>query len=301
MRLPANWREETIYTAMDGRTVSRIRSDDGRSYIRKPVSPNSRELWIYENVLGELPLVYPRILVNPLSEGGMIEEHSRWIWFEDLGPLKHEYDLKTARALVRTVARWHNADMESESRVPKQGLKPSYREAAVELVSKREHYAAVASEYGMDPRKLAGIYSELERSRPSDELVFSHGDLHVGNYAFANGRLCVMDWEHAHLSSRHWDLFHLIDLTHPLYPRKIELEWRDALLHDYFTETDKLGMRLDRRTFLAEYMLFAAVYSLWMLRLIRSDLEKPDCVWTHAQLRRQADETARILHQLLQR
>ncbi len=301
MRLPASWREEAIYTAMGGGIVSRIRSDDGRSYIRKPRSPDSREQWIYENLLCELPPIYPRLLADPLTKGGTVDERSSWLWFEDLGSLRHEYDLETARAVVQAAARWHSASLEHAGRVPLQGLKPSYQAVAGELLSERELCTAVASRYDIDFRKLDELYSDLERRSLSDELVFCHGDLHVGNYAFANGRLYVIDWEHAHLNMRHWDLYHLIDLTHPVYPRKTELKWRDALLQDYLLETDKLGIKLDRRIFLAEYKLFAAVFSLWMLKLIHSDLAEPEGVWTHAQLRSQAEETAGIFRQLLQR
>jgi Predicted choline kinase involved in LPS biosynthesis len=301
VRLPPSWREETIYTAIDGRTVERIVGDDGQSYIRKPVSPNSCELWIYENLLGLLPPIYPRMLDNPLLKGGTIEENPRWLWFEDIGQLTHNYDLATAHTLVQSIAHWHSMGMEYVKGIPLRGLKPSYQEMASDLVLERMRYTALASQYDIAPSKLDALYSEIERMRLSDLLVFSHGDLHVGNYAFANGRLYVLDWEHAHFNSRYWDLFHLIDLTHPLYPRKEALQWRDELLQAYVTETDKLGIRLERHAFLAEYKLFSAVFSLWMLSLIHSDITKPEGIWTHAQFRRQAEETARILHQLLQR
>lgn len=301
MRLPPSWSEETIYTAMDGRIVSRIRGDDGRCYIRKPVPPASREQWIYENLLSELPPIYPRMLANPLSKGGTIEENSSWLWFEDIGRLTHDYDLETAHTLVQAVARWQSASMENAKRIPLSGLKPSYRELASKLVSEREQYTAIASRFNLLPRTLDELYSDIERMRLSDELVFSHGDLHVGNYSSANGQLYVMDWEHAHFNSRYWDLFHLIDLTHPVFPRKNVLQWRDALLQAYLSETDKLGTRLERQAFLAEYKLFAAVFSLWMLRLVQQDLDKPDGVWTQEQLRNQAEETASIVRQLLQR
>lgn len=301
MRLPPSWREETIYTAIDGGIVARIVGEDGRSYIRKPVSPNSRELWIYENLLSLLPPIYPRMLDNPLLKGGMIEENPSWLWFEDIGHLTHDYNFATAHAVVQSVARWHSMGMENANGIKLHGLKPSYREMASDLVLERVHYTALASRYDIVPSKLDELYSDIERMRLSDELVFSHGDLHVGNYTFANERLYVLDWEHAHFSSRHWDLFHLIDLTHPLYPRKEALQWRDALLQAYLTETDKLGIRLERQAFLAEYKLFSAVFSLWMLSLIHSDLTKPDGIWTHAQFRRQAEETTIIIHQLLQR
>lgn len=303
MRLPQGWREDTIYVAMDGRIVSRVHSPDGRSFIRKPVPPNSRERWIYDNVSSGIRPLLPLRIASPVDQDASVdEESSNLLWMEDLGPLKHHYDLPLALQLVRAVARWHNSDFAESSRFESlSGLKPSYDGLASQVLADREGYASIASRHGIEPQSLEVLFRLMEQTRLSDDLVFSHGDLHVGNYTFARGNLYVMDWEHAHIGSRYEDLFHVIDLTHPLYPRPESLDWRCSLLQAYLEESGRLGAKLEPQRFHAEYRLFAAVFSLWMLGLIERDLNQPECVWTSMQLRRQAEETAVVLHQLFQR
>ena len=69
-----------------------------------------------------------------------------------------------------------------------------------------------------------------QESFAADELVLSHGDLHLGNYAAVNGQVKVLDWEHAHLNSRYWDLYHVIDLSHPIFPKEMTTNIRERLL-----------------------------------------------------------------------
>ncbi|MFC5530218.1 phosphotransferase family protein [Cohnella yongneupensis] len=295
MRLPQGWLEESVYVAMDGRNVSRIRAPDGRRFIRKPVPADSAERWIYENVLSGLPVHYPRLLESPVAGGEAVES----LWFEDLGALTHNYDLSLALRVVRYVAYWHNYATEPGRLASLCGLKPTYDQMANEVLAMQRLLTGMADKHGIDRSRLARFYREIEETRLTDAPVLSHGDLHVGNYACVNGQTYVLDWEHAHLNVRYWDLFHLIDLTHPLYPRSVSPEWRETLLRAYYDESERLGLPVDRITFELEYRLFAGVFSLWMLGLIEQDLLNPDCVWPKSRLQTQASETADIIGQII--
>jgi thiamine kinase-like enzyme len=129
------------------------------------------------------------------------------------------------------------------------------------------------------------------RERLSSELVLSHGDLHVGNYSLAKGQLYILDWEHTHLNYRYWDLYHLIDLSHPLYPKKVNPTWRIRLLECYIEEATRNGSLIDSQQFIYEYRLFASVFSLWMLRLIEADRISGYSPWSEEQLSVQVIET----------
>jgi thiamine kinase-like enzyme len=278
MRQPF-WKRETIYRGMNGRTVERVYLNPEESLIRKPCGPDSQEIWIYQHVLRLFPPIYPQIVEFEASSAGSEEG---WALFEDLGPLRHEYRLEWAEQVVRLTAWWHALPPESiQGASSLKGLKPGFPQMLQELLAP-----------GNNRRELAFL-ARAERANLSDELVFTHGDLHVGNYAFARGQIYILDWEHAHLNSRYWDLYHLIDLSHPLYPRTtITASWRTRLLHAYLEQSARLGVRLDSAAFFSEYGLFASVFSLWMLSLMEKDKLGAGGPWSYEQLERQSMETA---------
>lgn len=127
--------------------------------------------------------------------------------------------------------------------------------------------------------------------------VLSHGDLHLGNYALAGGEIKVLDWEHVHLNAPYWDLYHLLDLSHPVFPRTMDAPTRQRLLDDYLRAAARKGNIWEPAAFKRGYARFAAVFSLWMLLLIEQDLAaiaKNDGLpakWSPEQLGRQRQET----------
>ena len=110
-------------------------------------------------------------------------------------------------------------------------------------------------------------------------LVLSHGDLHLGNYGISQNKLVILDWEYAHLNTRFWDLYHLIDLSHPLHPKTVTSELRNKILSEYYDQASTYGIETNRASFKNEYYLFSATFSLWMIMLIEGDLKRKDDRW----------------------
>ncbi|MGG1641630.1 hypothetical protein ACIFQM_10110 [Paenibacillus sp. NRS-1782] len=114
----------------------------------------------------------------------------------------------------------------------------------------------------------------------------------------------VLDWEHAHLNTPLWDVYHLIDMSHPLFPRRMTSDLRICLLDRYLEQLELLGAGLERGAFMQEYGMFAVVFSLWMLLLIESDLRRIGTKlhingdkWSKEQLEAQRGEALACLNQ----
>lgn len=283
---------EIIYRGMLGRSVERVRLADGTSAILKPVQGDSNELYVYENVLPLLPDIYPRLLATwrDPQDGAAVR-----LLFEDAGELKHGYKFDTALDIIRLMAAWHARPTVAWPPLPASRLKPGYGDMAAQLLEERDVLEREIQRWGIEPDLVAATYRMLEADDPFEDgrLVFSHGDLHAGNYADAAGRLVVLDWEHAHMNLRYWDLFHLIDLTHPLYPRTHAPLWRSALLDAYYSLARGTGEAINRPAFLKDYHRFSTVFSLWMLQLIRNDLSCGIGPWPADRLAIQLEETRR--------
>ncbi|WP_110930026.1 phosphotransferase family protein [Paenibacillus bouchesdurhonensis] len=146
------------------------------------------------------------------------------------------------------------------------------------------------------PRELVGeMLYKLDQQASSllDEKaeVLSHGDLHLGNYAIAkNGKLYILDWEHAHLNVPYWDLYHLLDMSHPRYPKQITPASRERILRYYLKQSAYYGKTWNEEAFIRDYCLFAAAFSLWMLILISDDLLRGNSVWSKEELLSQRNE-----------
>ncbi|MBB6733130.1 phosphotransferase family protein [Cohnella zeiphila] len=282
-------RRELLHTGNNGHPVERIWLSEGESFIRKPLTNDAQaglERWVYENVLPSLPPIYPRLIgCSPEREEG-----GGWLLFEDLGPLDHSFRESTARELVKRIAEWHRLPAERWANAPLSGPKPAVNQMVRELLD-----SAKEEKERKWLREAEARMAELGEwgRRP----VLSHGDLHPGNFAVAGGRIRVLDWEHAHLNSPYWDLYHAIDLSHPLHPRgPIVDSVRAGLLQAYAEEAARLGDGLipEKETFLREYRLFAAVFSLWMLKLIEKDLREDRGIWPTERLRGQRLETLAV-------
>ncbi|MFC4811486.1 aminoglycoside phosphotransferase family protein [Paenibacillus sp. GCM10023250] len=319
---------ETLYTGMNGQRVERLFLSTGERVIYKPLTNDSqlgREAWVYARVLPMLPPIYPKLLAfsgiaMPNAEHAGLDiaagaadsagyggagEDGGWCLFEDLGTLSHAFDADAAEALVPYIAQWHALPVDDLRDAPLLGPKPLIEALLADVLDREDALraalsAALPEGEALLERVLAPLRSggALHASPPGwSRRVLSHGDLHLGNYALAEGGLKVLDWEHAHLNSPYWDLYHLIDLSHPVFPKTMDADVRGRLLDVYASEAARWGMPADGAAFKREYARFAAVFSLWMLLLIEKDLAalRRDAglpaKWSPEQLRRQRTET----------
>lgn len=292
---------EPLYKGMNARYVERFTVHSGESYIFKPLTnlgQHGRERWISMHVLSLLPSIYPTLIDS--SEEAVAPEQS-WLIYEDLGPLVHDLQEDTLLSAAVHMAEWHTLWAPQWDELPRVGQKPSIGNMLQELRDAQESTDELLSKLGMtlsasDWDEIRALIQTADKELP---LVLCHGDLHPGNMADVNGRLVIIDWEHAHLNTPLWDVYHLVDLSHPLFPRHITPQLRERIIQTYLNELEQRGQRTERISFRRWYAAYAVVFSLWMLRLIDSDLQKADCVWPEEQLRNQWNETAATLEQCM--
>ncbi|MUG24791.1 phosphotransferase [Paenibacillus macerans] len=288
------WRREPLYRGMNGRFVERFYPAKGQSCIFKPLTNGEsidREIWVYRHVLPFFPPIYPQMLATSGEGKGA----AGWAIFEDLGALGHAYRLENALKVAQRMAWWHSLPAAEWSGLSMQGPKPGIEAIAAELLDRQNEAAAVLSELGLG--QPAGIFAAARAARAGERFggprVLSHGDLHQGNYAVTDeGRLYILDWEHAHLSSPFGDLFHLIDMSHPMFAKRMTASDRERILGEYLGQARLYGAEWERRAFVREYGSFAVLFALWMLLLIQSDLKRAECVWPRERLLAQREETA---------
>ncbi|MFC4103277.1 aminoglycoside phosphotransferase family protein [Paenibacillus xanthanilyticus] len=279
----------TIYVGLGNRRIERVVGSDGARYILKPEGGDGRERMVYERMLAAFPPIYPRLARAWTDEA---DEGAAWLLFEDLGELTHPHDPTLVEEAARRVAWWHSLPHRPIDPLPLRGQKPLLSEMAAEVGERQAPLQAFLLERGLAQAEIGDALRIAAGWRAPDEpLVFSHGDLHVGNYARVRGELYILDWEHAHWNYRTWDLYHLIDLSHPLHPRPSGLNWREKALDAYAEEAIRLGQSLDASALRADYYAAAVVFSLWMLGLIRQDLATGGGPWEKPKLLAQLDET----------
>ncbi|CAH1196630.1 aminoglycoside phosphotransferase family protein [Paenibacillus sp. JJ-223] len=293
---------ETLYQGWNGRCVERFIGADGCSYIFKPLThPDQygKEQWVAEHVLPALPPIYPRLIAA--SSPGTAPERS-WIVYEDLGRLVHDSSEETMIAAAAQIARWHSLPAAQWAGLPRHGHKPPMDRMLDELLelgqTVNEMLANLGIHLTVDQWKRIPVWIRLSSAALSP--VLCHGDLHPGNIAASEGRTVIIDWEHAHLNNPLWDVYHLIDLSHPLFPRRVSPELRERVLEAYLDGRERHGERAERvkrSSFVQWYHAYAFVFSIWMLRLIEGDLRREHCVWPEDQLRNQWRETAAALNQ----
>jgi hypothetical protein len=271
------YKREMLYQGMNGRFVERFYLSPTESYIFKPLTNNGqlgKEVWVYEHVLPSFPNIYPKLLAYLVAE----ELDENWMIFEDLGSLRHDFREDTVLEVVRLMAGWHSLSTEGIIGLPVSGLKPKMEDIVLELTKKK----VLVQGLGMGE-----IFPLLDGVNFSKRLVLSHGDLHIGNIARAGEKVVVLDWEHTHLNAPYWDLYHLLDLAHPIFPKLVPQPFRELALKTY---CEHAGIADD--AFIREYYLFSAAFSIWMLLLIRSDLDSGQKKWPREQLEAQLEETA---------
>lgn len=292
---------EPLYKGMNARYVERFTVQSGESYIFKPLTnlgQHGRERWISKHVLSLLPSIYPTLIDS--SDEAIAPEQS-WLIYEDLGPLVHDLQEVTLLSAAVHMAEWHTLWAPQWDELPRVGQKPSIGNMLQELWDAQESTDELLSKLGMtlsasDWDEIRALIQTADKELP---LVLCHGDLHPGNMADVNGRLVIIDWEHAHLNTPLWDVYHLVDLSHPLFPRHVTPQLRERIIQTYLNELEQRGQRTERISFRRWYAAYAVVFSLWMLRLIDSDLQKAECVWPEEQLRNQWNETAATLEQCM--
>ncbi|MFD1887224.1 phosphotransferase family protein [Paenibacillus wenxiniae] len=264
-----------------------------------------------------------------------------WIVTEDIGVLEHRHSSAVLEQVIDQMAGWHTVAAHHLTRLPQTGQKPPLPIASSSLLERWEQVQAVMQEIALSIHASAAhandtfpscceplphvseqlllalqhhIYEATERiaAQPS---VLLHGDLHAGNYGVnPQGTMIILDWEHSHAGSLFWDLYHLIDLSHPLFPREMTAELRHSLLKRYWvasgsgkaiaaTHSQRYPVVLRAYNTFAEfekdYLLYAIIYSIWMLLLIQNDLRQQPPIWPHALLLAQQAETQQHMEQCL--
>ncbi|MBP2001544.1 thiamine kinase-like enzyme [Paenibacillus shirakamiensis] len=286
-------KREVLYTGMNGQQVERIYSTLDKSYIYKPLTNDSqsgRERWIYHHILPLLPDIYPALVDASFEKEGP----DSWLLFEDLGPLRHVFRMDTAREVLKHMARWHTFPHHHwPDGLTLQGPKPSILQMAAELCARAEDLYRVTA--WAIPEEAENIVQfiravDVDETFFRDAVVLTHGDLHLGNYSKVRGRTMILDWEHAHLNLPYWDLYHVLDVSHPLYPRRITPSQRTTLLHYYMHQSAQYGEKLDKEIFMRNYRVFSCVFSLWMLLLVESDLSSGQTPWPQDKLLVQREE-----------
>lgn len=292
---------EQLYKGMNGRYVERFTVPTGESYIFKPLTnpaQHGRERWMYERVMSGLPPIYPQLIA---TSDLTIAPAQSWMIYEDLGQLVHDSQEATMLDAAVHMAAWHALPVTNWSELPRVGQKPSIRTMLDELQMHRQSNDELLSRLDMqlsesDWDKISRWILTAEEELPT---VLCHGDLHPGNMAEVDGRLVILDWEHAHLNTPLWDIYHLVDLSHPLFPRTVTPVLRERVMDVYLDKLGSLGVQIERVSFAEWYDAYAIVFSLWMLRLIDGDLRSEECVWPKEQLRNQWHETAVTLEQCM--
>jgi hypothetical protein len=284
------WKRETLYTGMNGRHVERFYLSPDESYIFKPLTNDGqegKERWVYEQLLPSFPPIYPKLL----EKSDSLDPDTSWMIFEDLGVMPHVYDEELALSVIPHMVWWHGQPTEALRQVPLQGPKPPIQDIAADIRARQAEAESALLSLGMPLLTVRTLFALLEHQPFTEADVLCHGDIHLGNYSRVKGRLIVLDWEHVHLNSRLWDLYHLIDMSHPLFPKRMTSQSRNRLLEAYLDHALHSGAVLNPQDFKREYYLFAAVFSVWMVLLIRSDLERGDGTWPEEALRTQLSET----------
>jgi|GEM_PF-558657 len=310
MREEAVLKRELLYTGLNGSRAERIRTEKDGTFVCK-ITPDraqaAREARAYADILPLLPMptIYPALLdyfETTDEEGNALAQ----LLYEDVGALDHSFDERAAVELIGYMAHWHAVPTEGLPLGAERGHKPDYEEIVADLLTElgwnwRGGQAAAQSEenrsseplvFGLPEHLVLRVYDQMKRQPPVIVYRLSHGDLHPGNFGQTeDGSLKVLDWEHVHRNSPYWDLYHALDMSHPMFPRTIgEGAW-ERLLILYWEKAKTGNVPADRSAYMREYGLFSAVFSLWMLRLIDGDLAGDDGPWPRERLLRQREET----------
>jgi hypothetical protein len=286
-------KKEILYKGMNGRFVERFYLTPSTSYIFKPLTNDGqlgKEVWVHEHILPIFPAIFPKIISYSISE----RTELNWMILEDLGPLSHEFNEESVLGVIKWVAWWHSLPIEELGSVSLTGLKPKIEQIVADVCLKKDEFYRLLPSLKIEEELIDAIFSQINHLKFLEKKVLTHGDLHTGNFAIVGDELKILDWEHTHLNSPYWDLYHLIDMSHPLFPKKITSPLRDRILESYL---NLVKFEIDRDCFFKEYYLFASVFSMWMILLIQKDLVENGGKWSVEQLNTQLEETVSSLQQ----
>jgi thiamine kinase-like enzyme len=284
-------KREPLDTITKGREIVRAYITPTESFIFKRFTNDEqgeKEVWIQENILSTFPDFYPKIIANSFSE----IRNNGWIALTDFGQIKHEFKSDILYAVTKQMVWWHSLPISIWRNAPLSGLKPKIEEIKKDLLQSKDKITQNLSIGNLPKKNVDMLFKLLKKWEFSKELVLSHGDLHSGNFGTSQNKLVILDWEYAHLNTRYWDLYHLIDLSHPLYPKTVTSELRNQILNEYYERAHSFGMKTQIECFKKEYFLFSATFSLWMTTLIQKDLKQKDNRWTEEVLMNQLLETS---------
>jgi thiamine kinase-like enzyme len=276
---------QPIYKGRNGRVIERIHistEQGNQSYIFKPLTnPTNmgKEQWVHHHLLTKTAIPHPRLLTA--SEHLVPETY--WTIFEDIGELNHQLNEEDYLAAARIIPLWHVLPID---KVPKeyQGDKPGLSQA---IASIKQHWSKVTSSLillKLDMNQINLLFGVIDAAKDliEEEMVISHGDLCFGNIGMVNSKIYVLDWEFVHRNFVYWDLFCLLDMTHPLIRKTMNNKLREQVLTAYIEEREALGLKRVDDSFKRNYVIFSTVYSIWMLLLIEQDLQSN--IWDRSDL-----------------
>ncbi|WP_135556786.1 phosphotransferase [Paenibacillus cymbidii] len=290
-----------LYTRRNGRSIERFyMNKDGHtvSYILKPLADEShlgKEAWVQQHVLSLLPTGHARIVANADHD----DPGRYWTIFEDMGALSHDYDEPLVLDMAAVIPNWHQLPAALVPyRFRTDADKPSLASKLADIHAGWPQLRATIAELGLAEPLLGRLELLVQRAGDDSEQVVTHGDLHRGNYFARDGAIVVMDWEHLHIGSVYWDLYCLLDMTHPYYPKPSNPQLRSEALSVYMEHRRRLGWLCDRERFIAGYFAHAAICTAWLMLVIEGDLAAG--AWDRQQLLDQRQATFAALNGLLQ-
>jgi len=290
-------KREILYKGNNGRFVERFYLTPTQSYIFKPLTNETqigKEVWIQKHILTYFPKMYPKIIAYSINQNAS----ENWMIFEDVGRIHHAFTRDLVKDVTKQMAWWHQFPIEPLQHAPLQAPKPQIEEIVEQVVEKKDEVLCFLAQFQIAKSRVDNLFSIVEGKVFTSDKVLSHGDLHCGNFGYAQGKMVILDWEHAHLNIPYWDLFHLLDISHPVFPRTISKDFRNDILDLYCVEHGISGY--DIESFKLEYYIFSAVFSLWMLLLINQDLQVNHTIWTTEQLTGQLRESVSCFIQCLE-
>lgn len=287
---------EMLYQGRNKKNVERFWIRDKEeitSFIFKPLTSElqaGKEVWAHQHLLPRLPnLAYPKLLAHSNLSSSV---DNAWLIFEDLGSPPIVWREDQIISAVRAIPHWQKITLKlipSSFKGEKPLLEEAMKDIQEDLYNGTSILAHITTSYGEAPSLLIDLQRIVVHMKTDLELVVSHGDLHLGNLAWKNGRIAILDWEHVHINAVYWDIFTLLEMSHPYYELQTERQaLREQALSAYWEERETLGRTGEFRHFTRNYYTYAAIYSSWMLLLINEDLRLN--LWPEAQLLRQQRE-----------
>lgn len=287
-----------LYTGRNGKVIERFWVDiDGqsKSFIFKPLTNGTkcgRERWMYEHLLDSVPVRIPKLYAVAEHE----DPEFYWTIYEDMGELSHHLEEDDYIIAAASIPLWHRLPL---YRVPShfKGDKRDLTDLIQEVMDGYDDVKICLTKFGLEEAQITAIkrFLTLFDGNFESEMVISHGDYHQGNVCRRGAEFIILDWEFVHHNSVYWDLYCLLDMSHPDFPKMVSSSTRLAALQAYVNHRVSLGWEaaIDVEAFFRDYHRYAIILSLWMLGLIEHDLQNGQ--WEMSKLLRSQHETMHSL------